>query len=221
MIKAVIFDMDGVIADSESLWEQMFFRYLQENGVVFANDKKLQQLINVHFRGRKQSYITNIIKKKFHLTGSYNKILNDRLRILFSLFDKKLKPIPGTILCIKRMYAADYPIVLASSSPHRVIQYVMKRFSLKKYFRHIVSADDVRLGKPHPDIFLRAVKLLKEKPGNILVVEDSISGILAARRAGTKCLALRRAYTPKKYNMLADMVVNSLAHFPISKLHNL
>ncbi len=211
MIKAVIFDMDGVIVDSEPLWQKMLSMYLHTKGIDFVYNKKSLEFINQHFRGRKQKYITDILKKKFHIPDSYQKILNDRLDILFNLFKHNLRLVAGTIPFIKKLHKAGYPLVLASSSPHQVINYVLKQFNLKKYFKHVVSADDVRLGKPHPDIFLRVAELLKEKPENILVIEDSISGIRAAHNAGMKCLALKQPYTAKKYLKTTALAVENLS----------
>lgn len=221
MIKGVIFDMDGVIVDSEPLWEQMLASYLHAQGVPFVFDRKSKQLINLYFRGRKQKYITDILKKKYHVSGSYQKILDDRLRILLNLFDQKLKQIPGTIQFIKKLHAAGYPLALASSSPRRIIRYVLKKFHLKKFFRQIISADDVRLGKPSPDIFLKAAKLLKTQPKNILVIEDSISGIQAAHNAGMKCLALKKPYTAKKYLKTTAMAVKNLWRITLADIRKI
>jgi len=221
MIKAVIFDMDGVIVDSEPLWQKMLPLYLRTKGIHFVYNKKTLKLINLHFRGRKQKYITDILRKKFRIPDSYHKILNDRLGILFNLFKHNLRPIAGTIPFIKKLHKAGYPLVLASSSPHQVINYVLRQFNLRNYFRHVVSADDVRLGKPHPDIFLRAAKLLKEKPENILVIEDSISGIQAAHNAGMKCLALKQPYTAKKYLKTTSRAVKNLQTVALSSLRKL
>jgi len=221
MIKAVIFDMDGVIVDSEPLWQRMLPLYLHTKGITFKYDKKSLQLINLHFRGRRQKYITGILKKKFQITDPYHKILNDRLHILFGIFRHSLKSIPGTIPFIKKLHASGYPLVLASSSPHRVIRYVLKKFHLKKYFKFTVSGDDVQRGKPHPEIFLKSAQLLRTKPSEILVIEDSISGILAAHRAGMKCIALKQPYTPKKYLNSATLVVHRLSAISLQTISHL
>jgi HAD superfamily hydrolase (TIGR01509 family) len=218
MIKAIIFDMDGVIVDSEPLWEKGAKVYFQKIGKTFPTSRRFKQFINLHFRGRNQKYIVSVLKKKFGLRGSYIKILRDRLLILFKIFDKELKLIPGALPLIKKFHQHGYLLLLASSSPKEVISYMVKRYKLKRYFKKIISGDDFRHGKPNPEIFIKGAGLLGEKPRDILVIEDSISGVQAAHRAGAKCIALKQPYTANKYLKTADLVVKKLNQITIKKL---
>jgi len=222
MIKAIIFDMDGVIVDSEPLWEKELKAYLKKKGITFPASRSFKKFLNTHLRGRSQNYIINfILKKKFKIKGSYNKILNERTKILLKIFNQELKAIPGTIPLIKRLYKHGYPLLLASSSPKKVINYIVNKYKIRKYFKHFVSGDDFKVGKPNPKIFLKSAKLLKEKPVNILVFEDSISGVEAAYRAGMPCIVLKQPYTPYSKLKTADLVVKNLNKVTLSTIKQL
>ena len=221
MIKAVIFDMDGVIVDSEPLWEKEFTTYLKQLGKNLPQNKSFDRFVNTKIRGKNQKQVTAIFRKKFGLKGSYQKIMRDRLKILFSIFNKELKTIPGAIPLMKKLHKRKYPLVLASSSPKPVIHYILSRYKLKKYFKAVISGDDFTRAKPHPEIFLKCARLFREKPKNILVIEDSINGVKAAKKAGMKCIALKQSYTPYKRIKSADLIVKSLSKITLSTIKNL
>lgn len=221
MVKAVIFDMDGVITDSEPLWAEAIEEQFRLHGIVIRHNAAYNQFVNKHVRGRSQKHAINAEKKRFNIKGSYQQLLNQRLRILFSVFDKKLTAIPGTIPMIKKLYKAGYPLAIASSSPPRAINYILNRYHLKKYFKVKVSGDDFKKSKPHPEIFLKCAKLLKVNPRDILVFEDSISGIQAAHRAKMKCIAVRQPYTPKKYLTTTIFVYKNLNQISLAMLNKL
>jgi len=211
MIKAIIFDMDGVIVDSEKLWWQAIDDQMEKHGIKTDHSPALKKFINIHIRGRTQKYAITMAKKRFGLKGSYEQILNERINILIRIFKQKLKSIPGSIPLIRYLHQNGYPLAIASSSPRRVINFVIKQFKLKPYFKIIVSGDDFKKSKPHPEIFLKCAKILKEKPSNILVIEDSISGIQAAHRAKMKCIALKQPYSSYKDLHQADIIVKRLS----------
>ena len=221
MVKAIIFDMDGVITDSEPLWADAVEEQFRLHGIVIKHNEEYNEFVIKQVRGRSQRHAINAEKKKYHLQGSYQQLLNQRLRILFSIFDKKLTAVPGTIPLIKKLYRAGYPLAIASSSPRRAINYILNRYHLKKYFKVKVSGDDFKKSKPHPEIFLQCAKLLKAKPRDMLVFEDSISGIQAAHRAKMKCIAVRQPYTPKKYLTTTIFVYKNLNQISLAMLNKL
>jgi len=222
MIKAVIFDMDGVIIDSEPLWEKTAKVYFERIGKKFPSDKSFSRFIDINFRGRRQKEVIAIMKKKFKLSDDYDQIMSDRLEILFSIFDKELKLLPGVLTLIKKFRQKKIPMVVASSSPPAVINYAMKRFKLRPYFKEIISGDNVKRSKPYPDIFIKAAKSFKNvKKEEILVVEDSYSGVLAAKNAKMKCLAIHHAYADKNYFKKADVTVDNFRGIKIKEVINL
>jgi len=221
MIKAIIFDMDGVIINSEKLWWKAIDEQMEKHGIQIDHSPALKKFINIHIRGRSQKYAITMAKKRFGLKGSYEQLLNERLNILIRIFKQELKSIFGSISLIRFLHQNRYPLAIASSSPRKIINFVIKQFKLKSYFKIIVSGDDFKKSKPHPEIFLKCARLFKEKPSNILVIEDSISGIQAARRAKMKCIALKQPYTSYKYLKTADLVVNKLGKITVKVIKNL
>ncbi len=221
MIKAIIFDMDGVIVDSEKLWWKAIDEQMEKHGIQINRSPALKKFINTHVRGRSQKYAINMAKKRFGLKGSYEQLLNERLNILIRIFKQELKAISSSIPLIRLLHQNRYPLAIASSSPKRIINFVIKQFKLKPLFKIIVSGDDFKKSKPHPEIFLKCAKLFKKKPSNILVIEDSISGIQAAHRAKMKCIALKQPYTSYKYLKTADLIVNKLSKITVRVIKNL
>jgi len=219
MIKAVIFDMDGVIIDSEPLWEKSTQIYFAKLGKKLPTGNSFGHFIDVNFRGRRQKEVVAILKKKFKIKGNFDSIMADRMQILFEVFDRELKLMPGILLLIKKLNKERIPMVVASSSPTKVINYALRRFKIRPYFKKVVAGIDAKRSKPAPDIFLLASKSFgKIKPEKILVIEDSYSGIIAAKRAGMKCLAICHPYADKKLFKMADLVVTTFRSLKIENV---
>ncbi|MFA6097978.1 MAG: HAD family phosphatase [Patescibacteria group bacterium] len=221
MIKAIIFDLDGVLIDSEGLWRKAAEKYFRSIGIKLPQGKAFGRFASQYLSGRKLNDIAGIFQKKLHVKNSHKQITDGLIKMVLKLFDRHLKLNPGALKLIKTLNKGKYPLLLASSSPRRVINYTLNRFRLHKYFAGVVSGDNVRKGKPHPEIFLKGAKLLKTQPRDIAVVEDSISGIRAASRAGMKCIALKQPHTEKKYTKTASLIVNKLSQITIDKIKNL
>jgi len=220
MIKAVIFDMDGVIIDSELLWGKAVEEQNKKLSFTAKDNGIYKKLIITHLRGRSQREGIILYKNKFNLPQSYKTILDERLEILFKIFDRELKTMPGAIQLIKKLHQR-YPLMLTSSSPKKVIQYVLNRYNLNKYFKFKLSGDDFKKGKPHPEIYLKSAHLLKTKPSQILVFEDSVAGVQSALRAGLKCIALKQPYTPYKYLSKTNLVIKSLKQVNLQTIKKL
>ncbi len=222
MIKAVIFDMDGVIIDSEPLWEKATKIYFEQLGKKFPTDKSFSHFIDINFRGRRQKEVVTILKKKFGIQGSFKSIMKIRMKILLDVFDRELKLVPGVLPLIKKFHIHKIPMVVASSSPQLVINYAIKKFKIREYFKKIISGDNAKRSKPAPDIFIKSAEEFKKiKPSETLVIEDSYSGVLAAKRAGMKCLAIHHSYANKKYFKKADIVVDTFKKINFLKIINL
>ncbi len=220
MIKAIIFDMDGVIVNSEPLWVEAHKLFLDRKGLRKMNNADLNKFVQ-RVRGRNWNEIAKIIKAEFNLSDSQQRIINTCAKAAKHIFEKKLKPIPGAITLIKKLNKHGYPLALASSSPYSIINYIMAKYGIRKYFKIVLSGIEVPRGKPNPAIFLKTARLLKVKPNQTLVIEDSINGIKAAHRSGMKCIALKQPYTPYKYLKTVDLVVNNLNDTKISTLKKL
>jgi len=219
MIKAVIFDMDGVIIDSEPLHDQssklMFERMTGKSG-----DEILRDL--VAFRGRTERDFWSHMRQSYALAPSAEELARQEEEGFFSLLASSadVQPIAGVAELAGRL-RASYPVALASSSSHIVISRVLARLQMRAVFSVVVSGDDVQHGKPAPDIFLLAAAQLGVDATNCLVIEDSHHGVAAAKAAGMKCLGFRG--TPHNKNDLskADWEVQGLQGTQLQNLQQM
>ncbi len=221
MIKAVIFDMDGVIVDSEPLWEEAAFTYLARQNITAVQDEATQRYINNEVRGRKWSEVVSKLKQYFHLPASERIISKQCLKILFSIFDKRLQAIPGAVTLIQTLHANNYPLALASSAPKKVVTYITQKLDISNFFTAIITGNEVRRGKPNPEIFLTTAEKLQQPPSYIMVIEDSISGIRAAKNAQMKCVAVKHPYTDNTALQLADLAVTNLNQLTLDAIKKL
>ncbi|MYK49829.1 MAG: HAD family phosphatase [Candidatus Dadabacteria bacterium] len=189
MIKAVIFDMDGVIIDSEPLWEKSESIMLKQKG--FAGNESYRKEYRKKIMGLSQRDSVKLLKETFGLDESPEEILNARLKILLELYEKELRLSDGVPELLKILSAEKHiKTALASGSPMKVIEFVLKKFSLSDTFGIKVSGDCVERGKPHPDIYLETARRLGVSTGECVAIEDSINGIVSAKDAGMRCIAV-------------------------------
>ena len=207
--RAIIFDMDGVIVDSEPLHELAFMEtfhelgYGQTHGIRFAD-----------YLGRSDRAVWEAFIAKHRPSQSFDELTDlKESRLIGMLHERKplFAPVPDLI----RDLAARYPLALASGSVHRVISAVLEIGDLRKYFGPVVSAQDVTHGKPSPDIFLRAASLLNVPPESCCVIEDTVAGVTAGRAAGMHVIAITNTYPAAALHQ-AHQIVDS--YEPIARL---
>ena len=183
MLQAIIFDLDGVIVDSHPVHQQawkIFFRSLgkevPDHELSFVLEGRKREDILRHFLG--------------DLSEDQVKYYGARKESLFRDSRQELKTIQGLPEFLDRLEAAALPLALASSASRSRARYMLEWLDLKRHFRVIVTGDDVAKGKPDPAIFHLAAQGLNVAPENILVCEDAVCGVAAAKEAGMKCLAI-------------------------------
>ena len=177
-IKAIIFDMDGVIVDSEPLHKESFLQVWKELGYGNKHGINFSDFYGTSDRTVWKAFIDKH-KPKMHIDEL---ILLRKKRLIKLLRDKK--PIFDGVLPLIQHLASYCPIGLASGSVHHIIDEILKMDELRQYFRCIVSSEDVSLPKPSPEIFLLASKKLNVEPKYCCVIEDTINGIKAGKAAG-------------------------------------
>ena len=181
--------MDGVIIDSEPLWEKSESIMLKQKG--FTGNESYRKEYRKKIMGLSQKDSVKLLKETFGLDESPEEILHTRLEILLELYEKELRLSDGIPELLKILSGEKHiKTALASGSPMRVIEFVLKKFSLSDTFRIKVSGDCVERGKPHPDIYLETARRLGVSPGECVAIEDSINGIVSAKDAGMRCIAV-------------------------------
>jgi len=202
--QAIIFDMDGVIINSEEIWAKKELSFFKQFADQWTSAD--QQAIT----GRSIHDIYSYISQKYSLSLSEAEFFQEYDQIAQQVYGQETQLLPGVIDLLNQIKATQLPLALASSSPHSWIKLVIDRFNLKNFFKVIVSSDDIKgKGKPAPDIFLFTAKKLKIKPNKCLVIEDSINGVKAAKAAAMSCIWLKLDRRINKQKVKADKIVSS------------
>lgn len=202
-IKAVIFDMDGVLVDSEPFHYENENRMFQKLGLDISDEE------HNHFTGVATDVMWQQISETRDLPHSVAELT--KLTVLESnnYFGslEKIGPLPGLVDLLEKLIAAGIPLAVATSSDAVTMQTILEKSGLRKYFRVTVCRDDVAKSKPEPDVFLLAARLLGAAPENCVVFEDSKNGIKAAKAAGMFCIAYSGANSGEQDRRLADMCI--------------
>ncbi len=204
MIRAVVFDLDGVLADTEGFSGQATGQAFREAGIELTPEEKTRAF------GRTDLDISAHAIRLRGLGLDPGELVKRKDAIYSRLIKGRLKPMPGAGGLLETLKKRGIPFALASSGTPAKIRATLAETGLQGLFRTIISADDIRKGKPDPGIFLKAARKLGIPPGDCLVVEDAQAGIEAAKAAGMKCLALRSPGTYGQDLSGADRVIDSL-----------
>jgi HAD superfamily hydrolase (TIGR01509 family) len=216
LIKAVIFDMDGVIIDSEPL-------HYEANKEIFSSlGIPIQDVPYSNYIGVSNEDMWQDLKNTFGLPYSVNELVEKQNNETLKYFKKSLfKPIDGIVELLITLKNNTFKIGLASSSPEVLIKEVLNSLNLEKYFDVYASADHVVRGKPKPDLFIYTAGLLQVRPKECVVIEDSKNGVKAAKAAGMKCIGFVNPNSMNQDLSLADVKVNSIKDITIDLIKSL
>jgi len=217
MIKTVIFDMDGVIVDTEPVHHYAYNQHFEQLNIEVTPE------MYASFTGNSTKNIFERLKIQFNLAEEVNALVETKRNLFNDAFDSKkdLYLLDGVGDLIKDLYDNGMQLVLASSSATVTINRVFNRFGLHKYFTHIVSGEDFPKSKPHPAIFLRAAELANTPVENCIVIEDSTNGIMAAKAAGIYCIGYDSFHSKLQDYSLADVVITDFRELSYEKIKNL
>jgi len=207
MIKAVIFDFDDTMVDSEPLhqkaWDLLLANYgFKLKDIPIEKRKK--------FIGMKSSDVARDIVSSLKIAEDPQSFYQKKAGIFMDLVRSELKPLNGLINCLNFLHEANYTLAIATSGVKQYVNFVLNSLELFTYFKVIVTAEDVIYGKPDPEIYVTASKKLNLKPSECLVIEDATNGIIAAKKADCKCVAVRNSNTLLQDLSYADLVIDSL-----------
>jgi HAD superfamily hydrolase (TIGR01509 family) len=207
MLQAVLFDLDGLLADSEPLQKAAWHAYLSQHG--HALDEALMD----RMFGLRLIDSAALVRETFALPFTVEQVMSDRDLIFLSSLQGVLQPMTGARLTVLHMRQRDLRTALATSGHRRYVALALQEIGLADAFDVIVTGDTVERGKPAPDIFLRAAELLNVVPQRCVVVEDAPHGIAAAKAAGMLAVAVPNELTRTLDFSAADVVCPSLAAF--------
>lgn len=207
MIEAVIFDMDGLLIDSEPYWRESHRTILAKHGhEITDNDVRAAA-------GKRTGDQVKVWQERFGLQNISVEVMTDQIvdGVIEAIYAHGA-PMVGVDNLIKELREHEIPMAVASSSSERLIQVVLERLNIKQYMQAIHSGENEEHGKPFPDVFLSTAKALGVAATNCLVFEDSLNGVIAAKAAHMKCIAVPE----EPYDRLAfeiaqpDLIVTSL-----------
>ena len=217
-LKAVIFDMDGLMFDTEPVSSKAYEKLIREYGKEPIFDPKTGL---IHQAGLGKVLI-NLIKEK-HNIDEDDEILRQKRRTIYrKILEKEgLEAKPGLLELLNLLNKKKIKIALASNTFYEGILFNLKKAKLDKYFNEIISGEHVENYKPHPDIYLESAKRLKVNPSECLVLEDSGFGVESGKAAGMKVIAVPNKYTSHQDFSKADLIVNSLEKITWKKIQKI
>ena len=209
---AIVFDMDGVLVDGERLHYGAARRILAEHGI------ELDTATYAGYMGMTGRDIWQDMRNRFGLTVDFDAYRARYDATLLELYQTDSQPLPGARAALDQVRAAGLPCALASSSRRHWVQTALTALGFHGYFQAIVTGDEVRNGKPDPEIYRAAAIHLGVAPTACMAVEDSPAGIESARRAGMRVAAVRSDFTQGLALEGADHVLDSLEAFDLAEL---
>jgi HAD superfamily hydrolase (TIGR01509 family) len=206
VIDAVVFDLDGVLLDSEEIWDRAREELARERGGRW-HDQAQRDMMGMSSKEWSR-YMHDVIG----LSEPPDEINREVVRRLTELYGEELPAIPGAREAVERL-AARWPLGLASSSNRELIDLALDLLGVKHLFAATVSSEEVARGKPAPDVYCEAARRLGVEPTTAAAVEDSHNGILAAKAAGMRVIAIPNTHFPPDGDALreANVVLGSLA----------
>ena len=204
MIQTVIFDMDGVIVDTEPVHHYAYYQHFSQLNIE-VTDEHYQSLT-----GNSTRNVFQKLKDHFSLEHEVEHLIQTKRNLFNDAFDTKedLHLIEGVEDLIKDLHQNGMELIVASSASKVTIDRVFKRFNLFPYFSHIVSGEDFPKSKPHPAIFEHAASLSKHPKEQCIVIEDSTNGIIAAHAAGIYCIGYQSVNSKGQDYSLANKVIS-------------
>jgi HAD superfamily hydrolase (TIGR01509 family) len=207
---AVIFDLDGVLADSEPWWNQIDAKLLAEHGVSYRGEYH-RNVMGVSYRLAVEFY-----RNVFHLSASVEELMRRRGQIATEFFANHVGLFPSAKTTLEELRQMNLRLAVATSSISTSARPFLERTGIKDYFDVIVTGDEIQRGKPHPDIYLLIVEKLHLDTVSCLVIEDALAGIAAAKAANMCVAAIpdTRFVDRRKYTKQADYVLGDLSEIP-------
>lgn len=213
MKRAVIFDMDGVLVDSEYAYLEARKKVMKTAGYEISDE------YNYGFTGVTYEKMWKKLKKDFQLPDDITTYIGQMKKIWTEIVDYNgVKAMPSAIELVEKLSLLNIPMAVASSAPLKEIKSNLKSLGIINHFSVLLSAEDVRASKPAPDVFITAAQRLQLNCNKCIVIEDSTHGVAAANAAGIFCIGYVKPNYPPLDISNADMVIDDLSNLNIETL---
>ena len=210
MIKAVIFDMDGTIADSEKIAQRVTKEFFENRGIVLTREEE-----KIIFGLNWKDLVKAILKSR---GLDYNQNIKNTLKERYvRTMSRDVKALPG-IYDLLAEVNKNLKVGLATNSRRREVDIIFDKLGFHEYFHLKLARDHVKKGKPDPEIYLKAADTFRVKPLECVVFEDSIIGLMAAKAAGMKSVAIVNTYSREELSNKADLIIDSYKDIDLSKI---
>ena len=213
-MKGVIFDMDGVIIDSEPIHIKLEKELLIESGGDYSKVK------HEDFMGTTDAHMWGTFKEQFNIELSVEELINIKRQRFIDSIDQ-IPLVDNVLDFMESLRNSGFKLGLASSNNQKAVEAVKNKFGLDKYIEVFMNGEAVTKGKPHPEIFLTTAEKLGVNPEDCVVIEDSRNGVLAAKAAGMKCIGFKNANSGDQDLSEADLIVSSYKKLTIEDIQNL
>jgi HAD superfamily hydrolase (TIGR01509 family) len=202
-MKAIIFDMDGLMIDSERLYRQA------QQDIARQFDKIMTEEIRLKLMGRKPIESLRLFAKELDIPVDPAKLLEMRNNIMREKLKNDLVPMPGLTHIIDTFYG-KLKLAICTGAQEEFLDLVVNQLGIREKFAVLQNSDDIENGKPHPEMYLKTCKRLGLPPGECIVLEDSLNGVLAGKQAGCYVIAVPTEYTKDENFETADFIADSL-----------
>jgi len=212
----IIFDMDGVLVDSEPFHKYIWGKMFELQGIQFT-DAYYNSLI-----GTSSVYAWNKVIHDFNLIKPQHELMYDHKQLFYKeLENYEVNAVPGIIPLLVLLKENKYQLSLGSSSPRKLIHIITERLNIKHYFDYLISSEDVAEGKPAPDIFLEVANNYKKEASDFIVIEDSKNGVRAAKAAGMKCIGYRNINSGNQDLSESNLIIESFSELNVQIIKEL
>lgn len=213
MIKALVFDLDGVIIDSECINTELTLQVLRDVGVKSDSDEISK------FIGMQNEKMWKILIDRHEIKESVEQLMTrQKIYIQERFLNGELEPIDGVTDLLELAKGKKINIALATSAPRDYAEYILNKIKAAEYFDVLLTSDEITKSKPNPEVYITAAEALGLKPEECIAIEDSTAGIQAAKSAGMKCIGYKNPNSGNQDTTKADYVVTSIREIVLGSI---
>ncbi|MCX7987332.1 MAG: HAD family phosphatase [Bacteroidales bacterium] len=213
MIRAVIFDMDGVLVDNSKVHDETWRIMCEKYGKPESAEK-----VKSIFGGTNKIFVEQLLG--ITEPNEINRIAKEKEALYREVFQSTIKAPEGLLSLLFQLRKRNIRLAVATSGPKENLDFVLDNLEIRHFFDVLVEESQIKHGKPDPEIYLRAAQLLHLEPYECVAIEDSIFGLQSAKKAGMKAVAITTSFTADKLT-LADKIINNFSELDVDELLNL